>query len=140
MKVRIKYLNDYKVEHITGGDWLDLRCARDTYMRQGDITAIPLGVVVEIPQGYEGIIAPRSSTCLRYGLLMANSIGIIDESYCGDGDELHFLAYATRAVLIKAGERICQFRIVKHQPDIELVEVETMGNPDRGGLGSTGGA
>lgn len=139
MIVKIKYLRDIEpVRKIAVGDWIDLRCAEDVYMRQGDYRAIPLGVVIDIPEGFEGWIAPRSSTFKRYGILMTNSIGVIDESYCGDNDELHFPAYATRPTLIKAGERICQLRLVRHQPDIEFVTVETMGNPDRGGLGSTG--
>ncbi len=99
---------------------------------------IPLGVAMELPHGYEALVAPRSSTFKKYGLLLANSIGIIDETYKGDNDEWNFLAYAMQDTVIYKNERICQFRIIQHQPLIHLQEVETLGNPDRGGIGSTG--
>ena len=98
---------------------------------------IPLGVAMELPKGYEALVAPRSSTFKKYGVLLANSIGVIDESYCGDNDEWKFLAYATRDVVIEEDERICQFRIIRHQPEIEFEEVFELGNTDRGGMGST---
>lgn len=139
MEIKIKYLADIeKVSGIAVGDWIDLRCAEDVYMEQGQFKFVPLGVAMELPQGYEAIVAPRSSTFKKYGVLLANSIGIIDEAYKGDNDQWHFPAYATRACIIPKNERICQFRIVKHQPAIKLVEVETLGNANRGGLGSTG--
>jgi dUTP pyrophosphatase len=99
---------------------------------------IPLGVAMELPMGYEALVAPRSSTFNKYGIILVNSIGVIDESYHGDGDEWHFLAYAICDTYIPKNERICQFRIIEHQPDVEMVEVETLGNADRGGIGSTG--
>ena len=100
--------------------------------------AIPLGIAMELPSGYEAWIVPRSSTYKNYGVLLANGIGIIDETYNGDHDEWHFLAYATRDTYIPKNDRICQFRIMRHQPIICFNEVETLGNPDRGGIGSTG--
>lgn len=138
-QIRIKYLTDIpKIERIKQGDWIDLRCAMDVTIERGMYMLIPLGVAIELPKGYEAIVAPRSSTPKKYGILLANSIGIIDESYCGDNDQWHFPAYAMRDTTIPKGERICQFRIIKHQPEIEIVEVEELGNPDRGGIGSTG--
>lgn len=99
---------------------------------------IPLGVAMELPHGYEALVAPRSSTFRKYGVILANSLGVIDESYKGDNDEWHFLAYAVRDTVIHKNERICQFRIIKHQPLILLKEVDHLGNEDRGGIGSTG--
>jgi dUTP pyrophosphatase len=99
---------------------------------------IPLGVCMELPNGYEALIAPRSSTFKNLGILMANSVGVVDESYCGDNDEWHFPAIATRDTIVHKNERICQFRIIQHQPLIHLIEVEHLGNADRGGIGSTG--
>ena len=99
---------------------------------------IPLGVAMELPHGYEALVAPRSSTFKKYGIQLANSVGIIDESYKGDNDEWNFLAYATQDCHIHKNERICQFRIIQHQPLIQLVEVDHLGNDDRGGIGSTG--
>lgn len=138
-KIRIKYLRDIeKIERIPFGDWVDLRCAEDTIIKAGEYKMIPLGVAMELPMGYEALVAPRSSTFKKYGMILVNSIGVIDESYHGDGDEWHFLAYAMRDTFIPKNERICQFRIIEHQPDVEMVEVETLGYADRGGIGSTG--
>lgn len=138
-KIKIKYFKDIdRVERIDVGNWIDLRAATDVTMKAGEYRAIPLGVAMELPKGYEALVAPRSSTFKRYGVLLANGIGVIDESYKGDNDEWHFLAYATRDTVIPGNERICQFRIIKHQPSVKLVEVERLGNTDRGGIGSTG--
>ena len=141
MVIKTKYLADIeKVKELSIGDWVDLRAAEDTVLRAGEYRLIPLGVAMELPSGYEAIVAPRSSTFKRWGILQANGIGIIDESYCGDGDQWHFPALAMRDTAIKKNERICQFRILAHQPKVELVEVESLGNDDRGGIGSTGRA
>ena len=137
--IKIKYLRDIqKVERFNVGDWIDLRAAEDVTMKAGEYRMIPLGVAMELPQGYEALVAPRSSTFKKLGIMLANSIGIIDESYKGDNDEWNFLAYAMRDTVIHKNERICQFRIIQHQPLIHLLEVETLGNVDRGGIGSTG--
>jgi dUTP pyrophosphatase len=139
MKIKIKYLRDIeKIKSISVGDWIDLRAAETVRINPGEYKAVPLGVAMELPKGYEALIAPRSSTFKRYSVMLANSIGIVDESYKGDNDEWHFLAYATTYTTIPKGERICQFRIIKHQPKIKLKEVKTLGNPNRGGIGSTG--
>ena len=120
------------------GDWIDLRAAETVEMKAGEFKMIPLGVAMELPKGHEALVVPRSSTFKRYGIILANSIGIIDESYKGDDDEWNFLAYAMRDTEIKKNERICQFRIIGHQPEIEIKEVDTLGNANRGGIGSTG--
>ena len=139
MEIKIKYLADItKIERIGVGDWIDLRAAEDIVMKAGEYRLIPLGVAMELPSGYEAIVAPRSSTFKRWGIQQANGIGIIDETYCGDGDQWHFPALAMRDTAIKKNERICQFRIIEHQPKVDLIEVKTLGNYDRGGLGSTG--
>lgn len=138
-KIRIKYFTDItRVEKICVGDWIDLRCAEDTVLKAGEYKLIPLGVAMELPSGYEALVAPRSSTFKHYGVLLANSIGVIDETYRGDNDQWHFPATATRDIVIPKDERICQFRIIKHQPEIEFEEVESLGYDDRGGIGSTG--
>ena len=137
--IKIKYLRDIdKVNRIACGDWIDLRAAEDTTMKAGEYKMIPLGIAMELPIGYEALVAPRSSTFRKYGVLLANGIGIIDESYKGDNDEWNFLAYAVRDTFIPKNERICQFRIIRHQPSLAFAEVDTLGNPDRGGIGSTG--
>ena len=140
MRIKIKYLDEAcRIEKIEKGDWIDLRSRIDLHMERGDFHIIPLGVCMELPKGFEGHLCPRSSTFKRWGLLQANSMGIFDNSFCGDGDEWGFPCYATRPVDIKKGDRLCQFRIIENQPPILFEEVETLGNPDRGGWGSTGG-
>ena len=137
--IKVKMLADIEPPAaIEQGDWIDLRAAETILIVKGEFKYIPLGVAMQLPEGYEAIVTPRSSLFKRRGIIMTNSIGIMDEFYCGDNDEWEFPAYATRETIIPKGERICQFRIVKHQPEIEFEIVDTLGNPDRGGYGSTG--
>ena len=137
--IKIKYLRGVqKIERFNVGDWIDLRAAEEVHLKAGEYKLIPLGVAMELPQGYEALVAPRSSTFKKCGITMPGSIGIIDESYKGDGDEWHFPALAFRDTVIHKNERICQFRIIQHQPLIHLKEVDSLGNKDRGGFGSTG--
>ena len=119
-------------------DWIDLRASKDVEMKAGDLVYIPLGVAIELPEGYEALVAPRSSTPKNYVILQANSIGIIDESFRGDNDQWCMPAYAFRDTTIKKGERVCQFRIIEHQPEIEFEVVDVLGNEDRGGWGTSG--
>jgi dUTP pyrophosphatase len=137
--IKIKYLRPIrKIERFNVGDWIDLRAAEDVVLKKSEYSLIPLGVAMELPAGYEAIVAPRSSTFKRCGIILANSLGVIDESYKGENDEWHFPAIAMRDTTIHKNERICQFRIIRHQPLIHLLEVESLGNKDRGGIGSTG--
>lgn len=137
--IKIKYLREIdEIAAAKGGDWVDLRAGETVELKAGEYAMIPLGIAMELPKGYEAIVAPRSSTFRKYGVILVNSIGVIDESYCGDGDEWNFLAYAVRDTVIPKNERICQFRIIEHQPAVSFEVVETLGNPDRGGIGSTG--
>ena len=138
-KIKVKYFSDaYRLKSISNGDWVDLAAGEDVEVKAGELKLIPLGVAMRLPEGYEAIMAPRSSTFKKYGLLQANSIGVIDESYCGDGDQWLFPAYATRDVTIPAGTRIAQFRIIRHQPALCFEEVTALESEDRGGFGSTG--
>ena len=139
MKIKIKYIRGVeKIQKIEKGDWVDLRCAEDIELKKGEFMLIPMGVIMKLPEGYEAIVAPRSSTFKKYGILMSNSIGVIDETYAGESDEWRFPALATKDVKIEKNTRICQFRIIKHQPEIEFEEVEYMNEPSRNGFGSTG--
>lgn len=139
LKIKVKYLTDIKrLEKISVGDWIDLRSGYDYTLKKGDLKLIKLGVAMQLPEGYEAIIAPRSSMTKKFGIIQANSIGVIDNSYCGENDEWGLFAYAIRDTEIHKGDRICQFRIQKNQPEIRFEEVETLGNADRGGFGSTG--
>jgi len=120
------------------GEWIDLSTEDEVNLKAGEVKLISLGVVIKLPEGYEAIVAPRSSTFKNYGILQANSIGIIDNSYCGPDDIWKFLAYATRDVTIPANSRIAQFRIQEIQPEIEIKEITNISNQNRGGIGSTG--
>lgn len=138
LEIEIKYLpGAAHLEQIEVGDWIDLFCYEDTTLKAGERTYISQGVCMKLPAGYEAIVAPRSSTFKRYGILQTNSIGVIDSTYCGNDDVWMLPAYATKDITIPAGTRICQFRIQPIQPKIQFVEVDKLGE-SRGGLGSTG--
>ena len=151
--IKIKYhvpdMERIKAAHIS--EWYDLRAAEDCFVPQGVQMTISLGVSMELPEGYEAIIAPRSSTPKNFGVIMPNSLGIIDNAYKGDNDVWRCICYGisdkdtaiingvgVRGTWIRKYDRICQFRIQKTQPKVIFEEVDHLGNEDRGGLGSTG--
>ena len=140
-KIRIKYFYDdiEKLQYIDGkSDWIDLRAAEDVEMKAGEFRLIPLGIAMELPKGYEAHVIPRSSTFKNFGIIQTNSMGLIDESYCGDNDQWFMPALAMRDTKICKNDRICQFRIMEHQPALEFESVDVLGHGDRGGFGSTG--
>ncbi len=141
MTMKVKYKEGVKpIVRAYDGEWFDLRAAKDYSLVKGDLLKIDLGVAIELPEGYEAIIRPRSSTVFEYGMLMACS-GVIDHMYCGDEDWWNFGAYVIRSGQIKKNDRICQFRIQKQQPSVAELNIETvehLGNRNRGGFGSTG--
>ena len=120
------------------GEWVDLALAEDVKMEKGEFKLLSLGVSMELPKGYYAEALPRSSTCKKHGIMLANSMGVIDAAYCGDNDVWQFPAYAIRDTEIPQGTRICQFRLVELPPKIKFVSVDRLGNEDRGGIGSTG--
>lgn len=139
--IRIKYFSEdmERLCYIDGkSDWIDLRASETVILKAGDFALIPLGVAMQLPEGYEGHLVPRSSTFKNYGILQTNSCGIIDCSYCGDEDMWRMPVYATRDTVIEKNDRICQFRIVENQPQIVFEECESLDNASRGGFGSTG--
>jgi dUTP pyrophosphatase len=140
MEIKIKYFanNIDKVEKIDKGDWIDLRAAQNVSLKAGEFKLIPLGIGMKLPEGYEAYLAPRSSTFKKWGIIQTNSIGVIDESYCGDGDQWMMPVFAIRDTEIKINDRICQFRISKKQPEVSFTEVKELLDETRGGFGSTG--
>lgn len=139
--VKIKYHSDEikKLTYIDGkSDWIDLRSAEDIELKAGEFKLISLGVSMQLPKGYEAHIVPRSSTFKNFGIIQTNHQAVIDESYCGDNDIWRYPVYALRDTVIHKNDRICQFRIMKHQPTIEFEEVDMLNNKDRNGFGSTG--
>lgn len=141
MNIKIKYFTDVEPIEFVGGnksDWLDLRAAERVELKQGEYKLVPLGVGMILPDGYEANIVPRSSTFKNWGILQTNCFAVIDNSYSGDNDQWFYPVYATRDTVIEKNDRICQFRINKKMPEIELVAVEHLNDTDRGGFGSSG--
>ena len=139
--VKIKYHTNEieKLRYIDGkSDWIDLRSAEDVELKAGDFKLISLGVSMELPKGYEAHIVPRSSTFKNFGIIQTNHQAVIDESYNGDNDIWKYPVYALRDTIIHKNDRICQFRIMEHQPTIEFDEVEHLEGEERGGFGSSG--
>lgn len=139
LTVKIKYHTDIQpLEKYDNGDWIDLRAAEDVEMKAGEFRFISLGVSMKLPEGYEAHIVPRSSTYRHWGIIQANHMGVVDNSYCGNNDIWKFPALAIRDTQIYKNERICQFRIEKKQPAFTWLPVDDMEDDDRGGFGSTG--
>ena len=139
MKVNVRYHADiYPIEKTEKGDWIDLRVAEDVDLKAGEFKLISLGVSMKLPEGYEAVVIPRSSTFKHWGILQTNHFGLIDNSYCGDDDVWMFPALATRDVLIEKNSRICQFRIQKKMDAVEFVQVDKLDSVNRGGFGSSG--
>ena len=139
MNIKVKYFTDIDpIKEIKGGDWYDLRTAEDVSMAAGDFRMIPLGIAMELPEGYEAHVVPRSSTYKKHSVIQANHMGVIDNSYCGDDDQWMFPAIAFLDTYIPKGTRICQFRIVEKQPPVMFETVNHLAGPNRGGFGSTG--
>lgn len=120
------------------GAFYDLATRQEERLAKGEVRIIPLGVSIKLPEGQWGMLVPRSSTCLKHGIMEANSVGVVEPDYCGDDDEWGFVAYAVRDTVIPAGTRICQFATMPLMPEIECEQVESTGKPNRGGYGSTG--
>ena len=140
-QIKIKYFTDKieKLAYIDGkSDWIDLRASEEVTLKQGEFALVPLGVAMELPKGYEAHIVPRSSTYKNFGVIQANHCGVVDGSYCGDNDMWRMPVIAMRDTQIHVNDRICQFRIMKNQPEILFSEVEHLEGKDRGGFGTTG--
>ena len=140
LEIKIKYFTDIEpIKFIEDkSDWYDLRAAEDVEMKAGDFKLIKLGVAMQLPKGYEAHMAPRSGTFKNFGIIQANHVAVIDESYCGDNDQWLYPAIALRDTVIHKNDRICQFRIIEHQPPVQFIKVERLEGKDRGGFGTTG--
>lgn len=153
---------------IKKGEWIDLSAAKECILQApqagtlkgsehkhrdvvSDVTYIPLGVAMKLPDGFEAIMASRSSAAHKLGVMQANGIGVIDNSYAGDDDEWMYPAISIRKTSIAKNTRLCQFRIQLSQKaslwqkikwlftsGIELIEVDSLNHENRSGLGSTG--
>lgn len=175
LEIKVKKINKHidLPEVIKKGDWIDLRASESVTMYapqagtlkrhkvdgeeqshrdvEFDFKLIPLGVAMQLPKGFEAVVLARSSTPSKFGIITANSEGVIDNTYCGDNDEWKYPALAIRDTTINMGDRICQFRIQLSQKatfwqklkwflssGVKVVEVEQLDGTNRGGIGSTG--
>lgn len=152
MEIKIKYFDGAKeLKRISKGDWVDIYSNEDIFIPEGEMRLIHLGIAMQLPEGYEAHVCPRSSTFKTWGIVQANNMGIIDNSYCGDSDEWLYPAFCLlpksskiegglmlTGTWIHKGDKIAQFRIMENQPEIEFTTVEHLDNPDRSGFGSTG--
>lgn len=140
LEIKIKYFDkDYPpLQEIAVGDLIDLRSREVIEYKKGDFFIIPLGVAMDIPEGWKADVVPRSSTFKRWGIIQVNSVGKIDNSFNGDDDEWGLPVYALEDGKIEKYDRVCQFELTKKQPKIKFKTVQTLGNPNRGGFGSTG--
>jgi len=120
------------------GDWIDLYTAERCTLKQGQYGVISLGISIRLPDGYEAIIAPRSSTFTRYHVMMVNSIGIIDNAYHGDSDIWRCPVLAFEDTAISKDTCICQFRVLRNQPSIKFQEVGELYERNRNGFGNIG--
>lgn len=152
MNIRIKYFEGAtKMKKIAKGNWIDCYASKDIFVQEGTRAMIPLGFALELPQGWEGHLAPRSSTFKSWGIIQTNSVGVVDDTYIGDNDQWHMPVYCldpkdthiidgveVKGTWIRQGDKIGQFRIMEVMPQIEFEEVDSFGNADRGGFGTTG--
>jgi len=140
LEIKIKYFADIEpIKFIENkSDWYDLRSAEEVEMKAGEYRLIKLGVGMKLPDGYEAHVAPRSGTFKNYGIIQANHVAVIDNSYCGDNDQWMYPAIALRDTVIHKNDRICQFRIIENQPPVQFIKVEHLEGQDRGGFGTTG--
>ncbi|EGT0013207.1 dUTP diphosphatase [Clostridium perfringens] len=153
MIIRIKYFDKAtKLKKITKGNWIDVYANKDVFVKCGERKMVPLGFALELPEGWEGHLAPRSSTFKTWGIIQTNSVGVVDDTYIGDNDQWHMPVYCLqgkdvesddngeeiKGTWIRKGDKIGQFRIMEVMPEIEFEEVESFGNKDRGGFGTTG--
>ena len=152
MKIRIKYFEEStKLKKIAKGNWIDVYANKDVFVKVNERAMIPLGFALELPRGWEAHLAPRSSTFKTWGIIQTNSVGVVDDTYIGDNDQWHMPVYCLegkntesidgeeiKGTWIRKGDKIAQFRIMEVMPEIEFDAVESFGNLDRGGFGSTG--
>lgn len=141
MEIKVKFQSEItqKFEFVEGkSDWIDLRAAEQIEFKAFEYKLIPLGFAMELPEGYEAHVLPRSSTFKNFGIIQTNSMGIIDSSYRGDQDYWFFPALAIRDTCIEKGDRICQFRIIEKMSPVDFKIVNHLTGANRGGYGSSG--
>jgi dUTP pyrophosphatase len=122
-----------------GDAGLDLRSAVDIEVGPGERAMVPTGIAVAIPDGYAGLVLPRSGLASAHGLTMANAPGLIDAGYRGEVICAVVNLDRNEPVKIARGDRIAQLVVVA-VPDLDPVWVDQLPSSTRGegGFGSTG--
>jgi dUTP pyrophosphatase len=139
VKIPIHYLPGSPHLEITDyGGCVDLYNYNELSLKAGEKGFINFGISMKLPEQYDALIFPRSSTFKRYGILLTNSVGYIDNSYNGTGDQWMACVYATKDIIIPKGTRCFQFRLIKRQPEIDFVQTDSLNSVNRGGYGSSG--
>lgn len=103
------------------------------------VTYVPTNLIVKVPKGYFLLMAGRSSLP-KNGLILANGIGIFDQDFCGEEDEMKMIVlnFTKKTVKIEKGQRLCQAMLVKISQVSKFIQVKKMSTQSRGGIGSTG--
>ena len=125
--------------HTAGAVGFDLLCRERRTVVPGEVALLPANVIVATPPGYMLLVAARSSTPRRKGLSAPHGVGIVDQDYCGPGDEIHVQVYnfGDAPVTVERGERIAQAVFVRAD-QVTWDERDAAESPTRGGFGSTG--
>jgi dUTP pyrophosphatase len=140
-KIKIKRIDKslpLPIYETNGSVGFDLIARQQVIVHPGGIELIPANVVVKTPPGYMLMLASRSSTPKKKGLMKPHSIGVIDQDYSGENDELKIQVYnfTSEPTTVERGEKIAQGVFVRVDR-FEWDEVDQMDSPDRGGFGST---
>ena len=140
-KVKIKRIDktiDLPRYETEGSVGFDLASRDDVTVKPGEIKLIPSNVIIAVPNGYALILASRSSTPKKFGLMKPHGIGVIDLDYCGPEDEIKIQVYnfTDEEVQIKKGDKIAQGLFMRVDR-LELTEVDEIKADSRGGFGST---
>jgi len=143
MRVKIKRVDKslpIPEYHTKGSVAFDLYARKSTVIEPFSPSIIPANIIVKVPKGYFLLLASRSSTPLKKGLMVANGIGVIDQDYHGDNDEIgvQVLNFTKKSVSIEKGERIAQAMLVKIAKVDNFNETESISKKSRGGFGATG--
>ncbi len=141
MKVKIKRIDKtlpIPVYETEGAVAFDLIARLDSVIQPKGIELIPANVIVQVPKGYALILAPRSSTPRKHGLTMPHGVGLVDQDYCGDEDELkiQYMNFTEKPVSIARGTKIAQGMFVRVSR-LSFKEVDQIAKKSRGGFGST---
>lgn len=140
MQVRIKTSDNQPLNYESSwACWFDFKVSEKITIHPWEFALVETGTVVEVPEWYVLLTAPRSSTFKKYGLMQVNSVWVIDNDYCWENDTIKFpfINMRKEPITLEVGERVWQWMFVKIQKaNFELVS--SMWNQDRGGFGTTG--